>query len=142
MLKNRGFTLIELMITVAVIAILSAIAVPSYTTYIQRGKITEAISSLSSLTVQMEQAFQDNRSYPTNCAGNLIVKYPPPEAKYFGYACVASGATYTITATGLGPMSAFSYRIDQQGNKTSTVPQDWNQANIARCWVLKKDGSC
>jgi type IV pilus assembly protein PilE len=142
MLKNRGFTLIELMITVAVVAILSAIAVPAYTTYIQRGKITEAISGLSSLTVQMEQAFQDSRSYPTNCTGNVIVTFPPAAAKYFSYACTASGSTYTITATGLGSMSAFSYRINQQGIKSSTVPQDWAQTNIGSCWVLKKDGSC
>jgi prepilin-type N-terminal cleavage/methylation domain-containing protein len=53
----KGFTLIELMIVVAVVGILTAIAVPSYTNYVIRGKIPEATSQLASKRVQMEQFF-------------------------------------------------------------------------------------
>ena len=52
----RGFTLIELMITVAVIAVLSAIALPSYTDYVTRSKLAEAYAHLADLRVKMEQS--------------------------------------------------------------------------------------
>ena len=67
MQRQAGFTLIELMITMVVLAILAAIAIPSYTDYILRGKIPEATSNLQAAKTKMEQYFQDNRSYPTGC---------------------------------------------------------------------------
>jgi type IV pilus assembly protein PilE len=61
--RSRGFTLIELMITVVVIGILAAVAYPSYTDYIRRGKISQATSELSAMRVRLEQYYQDNRNY-------------------------------------------------------------------------------
>ena len=63
MRSNSGFTLIEVMITVAIVAILAAIAVPSYNEYVQRARITEATSNLSDMRNKMEQYFQDNRTW-------------------------------------------------------------------------------
>ena len=63
-----GFTLIELMVVIVVIGILAGIGFPAYQDYVKRGKITEAISSLSDMSVKMEQYFQDNRTYAGACA--------------------------------------------------------------------------
>ena len=59
----RGFTLIELMITVAIAAILAAVAIPMYRDYVVRSRIIDATSRLSDFRVRMEQYFMDNRTY-------------------------------------------------------------------------------
>jgi type IV pilus assembly protein PilE len=102
-----GFTLIELMITVAVAGILAAVALPMYTVYVQRSKIAEAVSSLSDMRSRLEQYFFDNGRYPGACvaagpgpaaAGTI---YLPTNSQYFTVGCALPSATsYTVTATG------------------------------------------
>lgn len=145
MLKNRGFTLIEVLIVVAIIGILSAIAVPAYTDYVQRGKIAEATATLSEMRVKLEQFFQDNRTYVGACAAGTVAPLPAaPAAKYFTYACpTLTATTFTVTATGVAAqgMSGFVYTIDQSNAKATTgAPTGW--ATSTNCWVLRKDGSC
>ena len=99
MRSNSGFTLIEVMITVAIIAILAAIAVPSYNEYVQRARITEATSALSDMRNKMEQYFQDNRTW-TPGAGitppcNAGTVAPLPTSQNFMFACpVPTANTY------------------------------------------------
>ena len=61
--RNNGFTLIELMVTVAIVAMLVAIAYPSYRNYVIRGQLTNATNGLSAVSANMERYFQDNRTY-------------------------------------------------------------------------------
>jgi len=146
MRTQHGFTLIELMITVAIIAILSAIAIPQYSEYVMRSRITEATMTLSDQRLKMERFFQDNRSFqptalPAACTANTVA--PPPGATaHFTFACtVGSPTTYTVVATGNGPMLGFVYSVDQNNVRATTgAPAGW--ALAANCWVLKKDGSC
>lgn len=133
--KNKGFTLIEVMIVVAIVGILASIALPAYNRYVQRGKIQEATTTLADLRVKLEQYFQDNRTYATfDC--------DPPTAgtKYFTYVCALALNTYTITATGQAgeDMGGFVYTIDESNSKTSTTP-DGGGGN---CWVTKAGASC
>lgn len=142
MKKPAGFTLIELMIAIGIISILAAIAVPAYTDYVQRGKISEATSQLSMMAVKLEQYFQDNRTYAGACAAGTTAPLPTG-TDYFTYGCALGANTYTVTATGVAPkgMGGFAYTIAPNNAKaTTSVPAGWT-AN-ASCWVTRKDGSC
>ncbi|HAF00275.1 MAG TPA: pilus assembly protein PilE, partial [Methylophilaceae bacterium] len=66
-INQKGFTLLELMIVVAIVGILASIAIPAYQDYVKKGKAAEAPGALADLRVKMEQCFQDNRDY-TACA--------------------------------------------------------------------------
>jgi type IV pilus assembly protein PilE len=136
--KQSGFTLIELMITVTVISILAAIAIPSYSDYVTRSRIVEATGALSDLRVRMEQWFQDQRTY---VGGPACIA---PATPNFSYTCspAATATTFTVTATGTGTMNGFVYTINQNGARaTSAVKSGWSGAGSA-CWVLKKSGTC
>src|SRR5882757_8592570 len=111
MRSTRGFTLIELMVVVAIVAILSAIAVPAYTRYVQRGDLVEATQALSQYRVQMEQYYQDNANYGTSPACGTTA----PGLVNFVLTCVSAntGQTYTATATGRNQIAGFTYTITQ-----------------------------
>jgi type IV pilus assembly protein PilE len=148
MRRNSGFTLVELMITVATIGILASIAIPSYRDYGIRSKITEATANLGSLRVNMEQYYQDNRKYNAVANGTCGVPMPVTAIKYFTFNCVSANASgagdqaYIITAAGnaTGGMTGFSYTIDQSNSKTTVIaaPADtakWGTGDNT-CWVL------
>jgi len=143
--RTVGFTLIELMIVVAIIGILAALAVPAYGDYVRRSKITEAISGLSDIRVKMEQYYQDNRGYTGACTGTTLVTPAlviAPNSN-FNFTCNPDpdATTYTAIATGKNTMAGFIYTINQANTKTSTITGPWT-ASSTQCWVLKKDGSC
>lgn len=140
----RGFTLIELMITVAIIAILAAIALPQYSEYVMRGRIPEALSGLSDMRVKMEQYFQDNRTYVGACAANTIAPIPPATTSFTFDCTTLTASTYVVTAAGRSTMSAFAYTIAQDGTRrTTALPTGWTGASAtSTCWVTSKGGTC
>jgi len=143
-----GFTLIELMIVVAIVAILAAIAIPSYLNYVTRSKLTEAYNNLSAYRVLQEQFYQDNRIYtgtgsPGGCGATV-----PTGLKYFTIDCgptAAASAGYTATATGItGSQTAnFAFTINNNNAQTtSNVPSGWAKPTPNNCWIVRKGGSC
>jgi type IV pilus assembly protein PilE len=137
---SRGFTLIELMITVAIIAILAAVAVPLYQGYVMRSRIPDATSALATKQVQLEQFFQDNRTY----AGAPACASDTTTSKYYTFSCgdTATATGFVLTATGRNAMTGFAYTVNQANGKTTTVPSGSGWTGSTSCWVTKKDGAC
>lgn len=143
----RGFTLIELMITVAIIGILASVALPAYNDYVLRGKMTEATATLADLRFQMERYYQDNRRY-TVAVGSSDCGVPAPAApavKYFSYECTAPGGDQTFEWTAIGVasenMDGFSFSIDEGNNKLTTAFRDASGLP-KQCWMTKKGDAC
>jgi len=137
----RGFTMLEVMIVVAIVGILAAIALPNYADYIKRGKIMEATTALSDARQRSEQQFLDTRTY-ANC--DVVTQDAAKQVAAFTLLCVPAntGDGYTITATGVAGegMTGFVYTIDNKGAKSSTGPVGW--AGNPNCWAVRKSGDC
>lgn len=119
---STGFTLIELMITVAVLAILATIAIPAYGGYVRSSKLTESFAMLGDYRLRMEQYKQDNHSYADPLTANTCGVVLPITSRYFDFSCTiaASGTQFTATAAnkagaGMGNAADYRYSIDQAG---------------------------
>jgi prepilin-type N-terminal cleavage/methylation domain-containing protein len=145
--RSQGFTLIELMITVAIVAILAAIAIPNYRDYVIRGQLVDATQGLSAVRANMERYFQDNRSYqlvgafPVPCGGAA----PPIPAGGFTITCTVPDTTH-FTATAVGntpPLSGFTFTVteaDLQQTIVVTPPAPASFQSCTTAWVTKTGG--
>ena len=136
--QSRGFTLIEVMVTVAIIAILAGVALPSYSAYVKRSKVPVALDSLSAFFTRMEQRYQDTGNYAAS-AGGCGAPLPNPQPANFTISCaLGTGASanqsYTATATGSGPMVGYTYTINNAGDRTT--PAHPKGSNLT-CWTTK-----
>jgi type IV pilus assembly protein PilE len=144
--RAHGFTLIEVMIVVAVVGILAAIAFPSYTDYVRRSRIAEATGDLTAVRVRLEQVYQDNRNYGSTAA-NCPVALPNAGNKPFTYSCAwgatASSQSFVLTATGNagGPMDGYAFTLDNANNRATTAFVGAAGLPVA-CWLTKKGGTC
>lgn len=131
MSRPRGFTLIELMIAVAVVAILTAIAYPSYNQHVRKGKRGEAKATMMDLAQQLERRYTTDRSYltaTTVCGQTVASPRTGTVAYQIATVCPAGGASYTITATPQGSQAGDTcgtLTIAHTGAKTPTTAGCW-----------------
>lgn len=152
--SGRGFTLIELMIVVAVVAILTAIALPSYQRYVQKSRRTDAKNAVLDLASREERFFSVNNTYtndPTKLGYGAASAFPlavnasgqsyynlsvPSVTAASGSGTTAVPPAFTGLATPTGSQTAdttcYGYQIDQLGTQSN-----WNGATQLAgtgCW--------
>ncbi|KAF0164692.1 MAG: type IV pilus assembly protein PilE [Rhodocyclaceae bacterium] len=146
-IRTRGFTLIEVMITMTIIGILMAIALPQYGEYVLKGKLTEAMSLLSDLQIRQEQYYQDNRTYadgmrPRGVASPFVLADCTTANPSQNFICTTicatanSGQTYTCTAT--SATLGYVYTVTEAGTKATTQPS----GTTVTCWLRGSSGVC
>ena len=143
--RSRGVTLIELLITVAIVAIIAAIAIPSYNTYVLRTHRTEAKSALLSIAAAEERFYSTNNAYTNNPSqlGYTPTNWPVTVGNgYYSVsmavapvaATTTTPATYTLQAAAVGNQTAdtacLTYTIDQGGTQGLSSGSD----TAANCW--------
>lgn len=139
-----GFTLIEMMITVAIVAILAAIALPAYNSYITKSSIKSAEADLVALSLNLENYYQKQLAYPVSSAsGTTQIQcallgnpspctsptsgWQPSQSSTFSYSISSTATTYTVTATGTGAnVSGCTITLDQGNNRSIASCSPYN----------------
>ncbi|WP_093501180.1 type IV pilin protein [Phytopseudomonas straminea] len=137
-MSQKGFTLIEMMIVVAIIGILAAIAYPSYDEYVKRGNRTEGQALLSDAAARQERYFSQNNTYITKEADigklgiNLGSGNKSATGKYvFSVSKVDKDGGYTLTATQqFGDSKCGNLTLTATGTRGATA----SGANATDCW--------
>jgi len=143
----RGFTLIEVMITVTIITILAAVALPQYRDYVSRSRLADASTGLATMRAQMERYYQDNRTYANTGAFVSPCNNSVASARTFGNFVISctgdlNATEFTLRAVGSGPSSGFTYTINHQDVRATTaLPTDWGSTCTSK-WIMKKGDSC
>ena len=141
---DAGFTLIELMIAVAIVGVIAGIAYPQYTEYVKRSRLAEATGVLTTTRVRLEQFYQDNRNYGSTAAACGVVL---PAAQFFSLSCDwGAGGTsqsYLLTLTGLSTagMSGYTFTVDHN-NAQRTTAFPGSAGLPVNCWLRRMGDTC
>lgn len=132
MKREKGFTLIELMIAVAIVGILAAVAYPSYQQYLRRGARAEAQAQMMDIAARQGQFLIDNRAYAASVAA-LGVSIPSSVSSKYTIAIATDAAppTFTITAT---PVAGSSQASDTCGRLILNSAGAKSVTGTGTCW--------
>ncbi len=131
-MKANGFSLIELMIVIAIVAILTAVAIPLYTSYAERARRTAAINALETMAAREEGYYSRYNTYPASLtalgyAGTALTT----KGGYYRVTLATASATgYTLQAvpTAAGNQNkdkCGTFKLDSLGDKTAAEPDCW-----------------
>lgn len=137
-LKNRkndlGFSLLELLIVVAIMAIISTIAFPSYNRYILKSRRSEAMVNLVKFQGVYEEFNAQNNTYPASNTLPPATVSPIPSTTYYSYTSTATATSYTITATARAGTSQVNDKEGAVACSTMTINNVGTQTPAA-CWA-------
>ncbi len=139
--KQGAFTLIELLIVVAVLGILASIALPSYKNYVTKSRAQAATSDLVGMSLALENTFQKTLSFPSAYATETTIPalttsrtastglndfsgWSPAQGNYFSYSVVTTSASYTVRATGNGSAMSGSCVLSLSNENVRSVSAD------------------
>ncbi len=123
MFRKKGFSLIELMIVIAIIAVLSMIAVPNFMKYLAKAKRAEAYMQLSSIYAAQKAYWAENGKYGTQLSGQGGIGWSPE-----GYAGGGSGEKFYYTY-GFGGSEGTNYFTGKLGTSSNYLNQAYANEN-------------
>lgn len=133
--KNQGFSLIELLTVLVIFGILTAMAYPSYKTYLQKSRRSDAMGALTQDQLILERCYSQNFSYATACAALPAFPQTSQQGFYVINITNLTASTYTLTATPTGVQAddtkCASISITQANIKTAF---DSSAAAQNECW--------
>ncbi|MEN2508493.1 type IV pilin protein [Stutzerimonas stutzeri] len=138
--RGAGFTLIELMIVVAVIGVLAAIAYPNYREYVMKSNRSDAKASLTRSAQELTRCFTSfNRYDHDDCAEATLYDAAYTSAEgYYTLTAVINATTFELTATAagtqVGDASCSTFKLSNTGVKTSATSASPPADSTARCW--------
>ncbi|WP_373088162.1 type IV pilin protein [Zhongshania sp.] len=143
MKRSLGFTLVELMITVAIIGILASIAYPSYQEQIAKSRRNEATNALFSSAQALERYYSANGRYTTASGGTtlpavFVARVPDSGTAFYTIAATAAANnTFTLKATRSGPMvgdACGNFTLNETGQLALLDKPSGSSKTVADCW--------
>lgn len=130
--KNNGFTMVELLVVVAIISILTLIAFPAYQDQMRKTRRSDAKVALTELANLQEKFFSNNQRYTATVTGSPGLGYPEfSRERYYRLSGAApSNTTYTLTATAVSP----GPQAGDTNCLTMTLDHNGNRTPLTGCW--------
>lgn len=132
-LPGQGFTLIELVIVVAIVGILAAVAVPSYSKYVREARRTDATSSLLDCATKLERSFTTRNSYtPTVCSNTSIDGFYTIDSSVITQTSFTLRASPTANTSQVFDTACSNFGLNHLGVQSAT--DDGGNSTVTECW--------